>query len=71
MRTRGFRVARGGLSSLWDRLRLRLKVVQVICFLLPRRINAADTIVVGRFAGNEALAAVGSVGSLKNMVRYG
>ena len=27
--------------------------------------NAADTIVVGRFAGNEALAAVGSVGSLR------
>lgn len=30
--------------------------------------NAADTIVVGRFAGNEALAAVGSVGSLNNMI---
>lgn len=30
--------------------------------------NAADTIVVGRFAGKEALAAVGSVGSLNNMI---
>lgn len=30
--------------------------------------NAADTIVVGRFVGNEALAAVGSVGSLNNMI---
>ena len=30
--------------------------------------NAADTIVVGRFAGNEALAAVGSVGSLNNLL---
>ncbi|MBQ7486396.1 MAG: polysaccharide biosynthesis C-terminal domain-containing protein, partial [Clostridia bacterium] len=30
--------------------------------------NAADTIVVGQFAGNEALAAVGSVGSLNNMI---
>lgn len=30
--------------------------------------NAADTIVVGRFVGKEALAAVGSVGSLNNMI---
>ncbi|MBQ4608851.1 MAG: MATE family efflux transporter [Clostridia bacterium] len=30
--------------------------------------NAADTIVVGRFAGNQALAAVGSVGSLNNLI---
>ncbi|MBQ8092845.1 MAG: MATE family efflux transporter [Clostridia bacterium] len=30
--------------------------------------NAADTIVVGQFAGNLALAAVGSVGSLYNMI---
>ena len=30
--------------------------------------NAADTIVVGQFAGNEALAAVGSVGSLNNLI---
>ena len=30
--------------------------------------NAADTIVVGRFAGSLALAAVGSVGSLNNMI---
>ena len=30
--------------------------------------NAADTIVVGRFAGNQALAAVGSVGSLNNLL---
>lgn len=30
--------------------------------------NAADTIVVGRFAGNEALAAVGSVGSLNSLI---
>lgn len=30
--------------------------------------NAADTVVVGRFAGNEALAAVGSVGSLNNLI---
>ncbi len=30
--------------------------------------NAADTIVVGRFSGREALAAVGSVGSLNNLI---
>ncbi len=30
--------------------------------------NAADTIVVGRFSGSEALAAVGSVGSLNNLI---
>ena len=36
--------------------------------LLQLVFNAADTIVVGQFAGNEALAAVGSVGSLYNMI---
>lgn len=30
--------------------------------------NAADVVVVGRFAGNEALAAVGSTGSLTNLL---
>ena len=49
---------------------------QVIFFALPIMLsgilqllfNAADTIVVGRFAGNQALAAVGSVGSLNNLI---
>ncbi len=36
--------------------------------LLQLAFNAADTIVVGRFSGNEALAAVGSVGSLNSMI---
>ncbi len=36
--------------------------------ILQLLFNAADTIVVGRFAGNQALAAVGSVGSLNNMI---
>ena len=36
--------------------------------ILQLLFNAADTIVVGRFAGNEALAAVGSVGALNNMI---
>ena len=51
-------------------------LTQVLVFALPIMLsgilqllfNAADTIVVGRFAGNEALAAVGSVGSLNNMI---
>ena len=30
--------------------------------------NAADIAVVGRFAGNESLAAVGSTGSLTNLI---
>jgi len=49
---------------------------QVLLFALPIMLsgilqllfNAADTVVVGRFAGNEALAAVGSVGSLNNLI---
>lgn len=36
--------------------------------ILQLLFNSADTIVVGRFAGNEALAAVGSVGSLNNLI---
>ena len=51
-------------------------LTQVLVFALPIMLsgilqllfNAADTIVVGRFAGTEALAAVGSVGSLNNMI---
>ena len=49
---------------------------KVLLFALPIMLsgvlqllfNAADTIVVGRFAGSLALAAVGSVGSLNNMI---
>lgn len=36
--------------------------------LLQLLFNAADTIVVGRFSGQEALAAVGSVGSLNSLL---
>lgn len=51
-------------------------LTKVLLFSLPIMLsgilqllfNAADTIVVGRFAGNQALAAVGSVGSLNNMI---
>ena len=36
--------------------------------ILQLLFNAADVIVVGRFAGNEALAAVGATGSLTNLL---
>lgn len=36
--------------------------------ILQLLFNAADVVVVGRFAGNEALAAVGSTGSLTNLL---
>lgn len=36
--------------------------------ILQLLFNAADVIVVGRFAGNEALAAVGSTGALTNLL---
>ena len=37
--------------------------------LLQLLFNAADVVVVGRFAGKEALAAVGSTTSLINLLR--
>lgn len=49
---------------------------KILIFTLPLMLsgilqllfNAADVIVVGRFAGNEALAAVGSTGALTNLL---
>ena len=49
---------------------------KILMFALPLALssilqllfNAADTIVVGKFAGNQALAAVGSNGSLINLI---
>lgn len=49
---------------------------KILLFTLPLMLsgilqllfNAADVVVVGRFAGNEALAAVGSTGSLTNLL---
>ena len=40
----------------------------ILSGILQLLFNAADTIVVGRFAGSEALAAVGSTGSLINLL---
>ncbi len=49
---------------------------KMILFALPLMVssilqllfNAADIIVVGKFAGNQALAAVGSTGALINLI---
>lgn len=40
----------------------------VLSGILQLLFNAADVVVVGRFAGNESLAAVGSTGSLTNLL---
>lgn len=40
----------------------------ILSGILQLFFNAADVVVVGRFAGNEALAAVGSTGSLTNLL---
>ena len=36
--------------------------------ILQLMFNAADMVVVGRFAGSEALAAVGATGALINLI---
>ena len=49
---------------------------KILMFALPLALssilqllfNAADTIIVGKFAGNQALAAVGSNGALINLI---
>lgn len=40
----------------------------ILSGILQLLFNAADVVVVGRFAGNESLAAVGSTGSLTNLL---
>ena len=40
----------------------------MISGILQLMFNAADIVVVGRFAGNQALAAVGSTSSLTNLL---
>lgn len=54
-------------GSLW-RSTLLFALPIFLSGLLQLFFNAADTIVVGRFAGQEALAAVGSVGSLNALL---
>ena len=54
-------------GSLW-RSTLLFSLPLMFSGLLQLLFNAADTIVVGRFSGQEALAAVGSVGSLNSLL---
>ena len=54
-------------GSLW-RNTLLFALPLMLSGLLQLLFNAADTIVVGRFSGQEALAAVGSVGSLNSLL---
>lgn len=70
MHTRGF--FRHGASDMtegviWKQL-LQFAVPMMIGLLFQQLYNTVDTIVVGRFVGKEALAAVGSTSSIINML---
>ena len=47
---------------------IRFSIPLMLTSVLQLLFNAADTVVVGRFAGSESLAAVGSTGSLINLI---
>lgn len=47
---------------------IRFTLPLVLTGVLQLLYNAADVVVVGQFAGEEALAAVGSTGSLINLI---
>ncbi|MBP1581130.1 MAG: oligosaccharide flippase family protein, partial [Oscillospiraceae bacterium] len=60
LRTRSVDMVNGPLlPSIWA-----FSVPLMLTNLLQMLFNAADTVVVGRFAGQQALAAVGATGSL-------
>jgi putative MATE family efflux protein len=50
------------------KLIIRFVIPQMLSGILQLLYNAADTIVVGRYVGSTALAAVGSTGSLTNLI---
>ncbi len=52
---------------IWKQL-MEFSVPMVIGLIFQQLYNTVDTIVVGQFVGKEALAAVGSVGSIVNML---
>ena len=54
-------------GSLWNKI-LLFALPLMLSSLLQLLFNAADVVVVGRFAGKEALAAVGSNGALINLM---
>ena len=47
---------------------LKFSIPLIISSVLQLLFNAADVVVVGRFAGDNSLAAVGSTGSLINLL---
>lgn len=47
---------------------IRYSIPLILTGVLQLLYNAADVVVVGRFAGSEALAAVGSTGALNNLI---
>ncbi len=47
---------------------LRFAVPLMFSGILQLLFNAADIVVVGQFTGSDALAAVGSTGSLNNLI---
>lgn len=47
---------------------LRFALPLMLSGMLQLLFNAADTVVVGRFAGSDSLAAVGTTGSLINLI---
>ncbi len=49
-------------------LLLKFSIPLILTTMLQLLFNAADVVVVGRFAGKQSLAAVGSVGSLTNLI---
>lgn len=54
-------------SSLWDKI-LLFALPLMLSSILQLLFNAADVVVVGRYAGNESLAAVGSTTSIIQLV---
>ncbi|MDY3285611.1 MAG: MATE family efflux transporter [Eubacteriales bacterium] len=52
---------------IWKQL-LQFSIPMAIGLLFQQLYNTVDTVVVGRFVGKEALAAVGSTGSIVNML---
>ena len=47
---------------------IRFTIPLILTSVLQLLFNAADIVVVGRFAGKEAMAAVGSTGALINLI---
>ena len=47
---------------------LKFSIPLILSSVLQLLFNAADVVVVGRFAGDNSLAAVGSTGSLVNLL---